>query len=129
MLAALPYSHGIVFRATFARALPGDLGRPILLEDLRAWWKALPGIAERHRVDAPAYVDKRTIPGPVRGSVRTVTRHVSAGVIWNNVPSPRQLARLYAKANGACVWVRADGDVFAVWYIAGKVVERTGKAA
>jgi hypothetical protein len=122
----LAYSDTIAFRVKFSRDLPGELGPAMLREDLVKWWKALPGIAERHRTESAPYVTKGRYLGFRRGHE---TKYHGPIVAWHDVPSPRALARLYARAHGACTWIRADGDCFAVWYAGdgARFVCRSGK--
>lgn len=116
--------------AKFARELPAPVGPALLVSDLRSWWQALPGVAERHRGECPAHVARYDVKlSDGSGSTRRVTRHIPATTVWHSVPAPRKLAEMYAKAHGACVWVRADGDCFAVWTIGGKTVTRKGRLA
>jgi len=63
------------------------------------------------------------------GSTKQVPFYRQSSGTWHSRPPFLSLAKRYAQEVGPCAWLRADGKVFAFWYINGKVLSRRGVTA
>lgn len=102
---------------SFPHKLPAEIGAIMRVEDLKSWWRSLPGVAEKHSHVSPARRVQVT---------RKQSYYLPATTVWE-MPDLKKLARMYARQHGSIVLVRSDDTCEGLWFVNGKIVSRKGK--